>query len=294
MRGHVAPGFALAMIVSAILPARSDDAPILDVRPVCRGIASQAAEPLATGLPSSFDECVKSEQEVREQMRKQWSAFSAADKQHCVTLAKTGGESSYTELLTCLEMSRDVRALNSAAAARSGADATKRNASSASMPAPRPAPTDKASQATATKAPPASETGEPKKDLELAKSDAFNAKASEAAAQRKLADAETALQQTKDEAKRAKAESERSKTALQEAKEETRRATEEAQRSKADAKAARDTEIELERKLADADAARTAAEGREQACLTAAKAPSGFGTRFRSWFRPKQPDGQKP
>jgi hypothetical protein len=294
MRGHVAPGFALAMIVSAILPARSDDAPILDVRPVCRGIASQAAEPLTTGLPSSFDECVKSEQEVREQMRKQWSAFSAADKQHCVTLAKTGGESSYTELLTCLEMSRDVRALNSAAAARSGADATKRNASSASMPTPRPAPADKASQATATKEPPASETGEPKKDLELAKSDAFNAKASEAVVQRKLADAETALQQTKDEAKRAKAESERSKAALQEAKEETRRATEEAQRSKADAKAARDTEIELERKLADADAARTAAEGREQACLTAAKAPSGFGTRFRSWFRPKQPDGQKP
>jgi chromosome segregation ATPase len=287
MRGHFAPGFALAMIVSAILPARSDDAPILDVRPVCRGIASQAAEPLAKGLPSSFDECVKSEQEVREQLRKQWSAFSAADKQHCVTLAKTGGESSYTELITCLEMSRDVRALNSAAA-------TKRNASSASMPTSRPAPADKTSQVTATKEPSASETGEPKKDLERAKTDAFNAKASETVAQRKLADAETALQQVKEEAKRATAESERSKAALQEAKEETRRATEEAQRSKADAKAARDTEVELERKLADADTARVAAEGREQACLTAAKTPSGFGTRFRSWFRPKQPDAPQP
>jgi hypothetical protein len=38
----------------------------------------------------------------------------------CGILAKTDGESSYTELLTCLEMSRDVRALNSAAAAPSG------------------------------------------------------------------------------------------------------------------------------------------------------------------------------
>jgi len=294
MRGHFVPGFALAMIAVAILPAHPDDAPTLDVRPVCRGIASQAAEPLATGLPSSFDECVKSEQEVREQLRKQWSAFSAADKQHCVTLAKTGGESSYTELITCLEMSRDVRALNSAVAVRSGADVTKRNASSASMPAPRPAPADKTSQVPATKEPSASETGEPKKDLERAKTDAFNAKTSETVAQRKLADAETALQQTKEEAKRATAESERAKAALQQAKEEARRATEDAQRSKADAKAARDTEIELERKLADADAARAAAEGREQACLTAAKTPSGFGTRFRSWFRPKQPDSQKP
>jgi hypothetical protein len=287
MRGLFALGFALAMIVTAVLPARSDEVPSLDVRPVCRGIASQAAEPLATGLSSSFDECVKSEQEVREQLRKQWPTFSAADKQHCVTLAKTGGESSYTELITCLEMSRDVRALNSAAA-------TKRNASSASMPTPRPAPGDKASQATATKEPSASETGEPKKDLERAKSDPFTAKASEAVAQRKLADAETALQQAKEEAKRATAESERAKAALQGAKEEARRATEDAQRSKADAKTARDREIELQHKLADADAARVAAEGREQACLTAAKTPSGFGARFRSWFRPKQPVGQKP
>jgi hypothetical protein len=294
MRGLFAPGFALAMIVTAVLPARSEEVPSLDVRPVCRGIASQAAEPLATGLPSSFDECVKSEQEVHEQLKKQWSAFSASDKKHCVTLAKTGGESSYTELITCLEMSRDVRALNSAAAARSGAGETKRNASSASMPTPRPAPADKSSHATATKEPSASEMGEPKKDLERAKTDAFNAKASEAVAQRKLADAETALQQVKEEAKRATAESERAKAALQEAKEEARRATEDAQRSKADAKAARDTEIELESKLADADTARVAAEGREQACLTAAKTPSGYGARFRSWFRPKQPDGQKP
>ena len=294
MRSHFVISISLAMIVSAILPARPDDAPNLDVGPVCRGIASQAAEPLATGLPSSFDECVKSEHGVREQLTKQWSAFSAADKQHCVTLAKTGGESSYTELLTCLEMSRDVRALNSAAAARSGVGVTKRNASSASMPGTRPAPADQALQTTATKEPSASETGEPKKDLERAKSEALNAKASEAVAQRKLADAETALKQAKEEAKRATAEFERAKAALQEAREETRRATEEAQRSKADAKAARDTEIELERKLADADAARTAAEGREQACLAAAKTPSGFGARFRSWFRPKQPNGQKP
>jgi hypothetical protein len=105
MRGYLVPVISIAMIVYSP-STRSDEIPTLDVRPVCRGIASQAAEPLATGLPSSFEQCVKSEEEVREQLKHEWPTFSAADKQHCVTLAKTGGESSNTELLTCLEMAR--------------------------------------------------------------------------------------------------------------------------------------------------------------------------------------------
>jgi hypothetical protein len=55
---------------------------------------------------------VQSEQEVREQIKKEWSTFSASDKSHCVALAKTGGEASYTELITCMEMARDVRKLH--------------------------------------------------------------------------------------------------------------------------------------------------------------------------------------
>jgi hypothetical protein len=292
MRVHLAAVIAIATIVP--LSARSDEIPNLDVRPVCRGIASQAAEPLATGLPSSFEECVKSEQEVRAQLKHEWSTFSAADKQHCVTLAQTGGESSNTELLTCLEMARDVRALRSAAAAPSGADTIKKNASPPSLPTTRPAPSDKTSQPTATKEPSVSETGAPKKELEGAKSDVFTAKASEALAQRKLADAEAALQRVKEEAGRATAEAERAKAALQRVKDEAGRATAEAERAKADAKAARESEETAKRKLADADEARVAAEGREQACQSADKKGSGFGARFRSWFKPKQPDTQNP
>ena len=115
MRSYFAPAFAIAMIMPAIWSARSDDIPTLDVRPVCRGIAQQGE--LEVGLrQTSFEQCVQSEQEVREQLKKEWSTFSAADKSHCVVLAKTGGESSYTELITCMEMARDVRALRSAEA----------------------------------------------------------------------------------------------------------------------------------------------------------------------------------
>ena len=112
MRGYFAPAIAIAMIVPAILSARSDDIPTLDVHPVCRGIASQSA--LEVGLQQTgFEQCVQSEQAVRDEIKKEWSTFSAADKSHCVVLAKTGGESSYTELITCMERARDVRKLRS-------------------------------------------------------------------------------------------------------------------------------------------------------------------------------------
>ena len=71
---------------------------------------------LEAGLQqTSFQQCVQSEQETREQIKKEWSSFTTADKTHCVALAKTGGESSYTELITCMEMARDVRKLHSEA-----------------------------------------------------------------------------------------------------------------------------------------------------------------------------------
>jgi hypothetical protein len=101
----------LAVVCLSGLSARSDDIPTLDVNPVCRGIAVQGE--LEAGLQqTSFQQCVQSEQSVREEVKKEWSTFSTADKTHCVALAKTGGESSYTELITCMEMARDVRKLH--------------------------------------------------------------------------------------------------------------------------------------------------------------------------------------
>jgi len=110
MRAFVAT--VLAALCLSGSPARSDDVPTLDVNPVCHGIAMQGE--LEAGLQqTSFQQCVKSEQDTREQLKKDWSTFSASDKSHCVALAKTGGESSYTELITCMEMARDVRKLHS-------------------------------------------------------------------------------------------------------------------------------------------------------------------------------------
>jgi hypothetical protein len=100
------------VLMMPILPAWSDQLPILNVLPVCRGIVSQGADPLEAGNRSvTLKECLEAEQEDRETMGKEWSTFSAADKQHCIAEATMGGESSYTDLVTCLEMARDVRKL---------------------------------------------------------------------------------------------------------------------------------------------------------------------------------------
>ena len=98
-------------VYNMVPAARSDDIPTLDVNPVCHGIAMQGE--LEAGLQqTSFQQCVQSEQSVRDEIKKEWSTFTTPDKTSCVALAKTGGEPSYTELLTCMEMARDVRKLH--------------------------------------------------------------------------------------------------------------------------------------------------------------------------------------
>jgi len=112
----VALAVAAALGLS-IWPARSDQYPTLNVAPLCHGITDQSD--LQEGLRSvTFDQCMKAEQTDRETMIKEWPTFSASDKAHCIAEAQMGGESSYTDLVTCLEMARDVRALKGQAAAK--------------------------------------------------------------------------------------------------------------------------------------------------------------------------------
>jgi hypothetical protein len=290
MRSYFAPAIAIAMVMPAILSARSDDIPTVDVRPVCRGIASQGE--LEVGLQqTNFEQCVQSEQAVREQLKKEWSTFSTADKTHCVALAKTGGESSYTELITCMEMARDVRAIRSAEATSSGATTRTRSSRSTptvpSTPTPtlapagsgstvQPTPADSTSRSSPSTNEPPMAADSTLKELARVKADAQNARAdeqkartSEALAQRKLADTEADLKR---------------------AKEETARVTKEAEQAKNDAQSAREAQAKAESKLVDAERARTAAEERLKASESAAKSQTGFGARWRSWFGQRPPN----
>jgi hypothetical protein len=107
---------ALALGMQLLLPvvaaSTADSVPELNVEQVCEGIAQQGGVTFHDpAIASEKKNCLQSEQGVRDELIKQWSSFLPADKTSCVNEARMGGESSYTELLTCLEMARDVRAM---------------------------------------------------------------------------------------------------------------------------------------------------------------------------------------
>ena len=93
----------------------ADGVPNLNVEQVCDGIAKQGGVTFHDpAIAQEKKNCLQSENAIRDQLAKQWSTFSATDRTSCVNESRIGGESSYTELLTCLEMARDVRAMRSA------------------------------------------------------------------------------------------------------------------------------------------------------------------------------------
>ena len=92
----------------------ADNVPTLDVEQVCQGIAKQGGVTFHdSAIGQEKKNCIDGERAMREQLVKEWPTFAAADKADCTNEARMGGESSYTELLTCLEMARDVRAMKS-------------------------------------------------------------------------------------------------------------------------------------------------------------------------------------
>jgi hypothetical protein len=110
MRVHLAVVLVLPALLGGSLSARSDRFPKLNVAPLCHAITDKST--LQLGFRTvTFAECMKAEQEDRQTMIKEWSTFLPSERQGCVAEATMGGESSYTDLVTCLEMARDVRRL---------------------------------------------------------------------------------------------------------------------------------------------------------------------------------------
>jgi hypothetical protein len=85
--------------------AAADSAPKFDVGPACRAAAKRA---VPVGDPSV---CMRQEGEARDKLVSEWGTFNAADKGTCVPVSSMGGRPTYTELLTCLELSREARNL---------------------------------------------------------------------------------------------------------------------------------------------------------------------------------------
>jgi len=99
-----------SLLMTAISAARSDQIPVLNVQQVCRRIAQQGMDPSETGGPDlAMSQCNGERARGPRRIGQSVVDFCVADKQHCTREATMGGEASYTDLITCLEMARDVR-----------------------------------------------------------------------------------------------------------------------------------------------------------------------------------------
>lgn len=84
----------------------ADAVPKLNYEPSCKAAVAAAALP-----GRDEDSCKRDEEAARTTLEKIWTQFAAADRTRCLRLTSLGGAPSYVELLTCLEMSRDVKSM---------------------------------------------------------------------------------------------------------------------------------------------------------------------------------------
>ena len=92
--------FALAIVVTA--SCLMDQANAADRIPNFN-IAKNCEAEVAGGANTAAA-CTKDETTAKDELTKRWSEFNATNKKSCVSESSIGGEESYVELLSCLEM----------------------------------------------------------------------------------------------------------------------------------------------------------------------------------------------
>ena len=101
------PVTALAL-VAQLTVAFAGGVPHYNLTPLCRGIAQQGGMSLLPNRSPKKDyrSCIASEMKVRSQLVKLWPTFKASNKANCIGENSAGGLSSYTGLLSCLQMAQ--------------------------------------------------------------------------------------------------------------------------------------------------------------------------------------------
>jgi hypothetical protein len=93
----------IAMLVTLSPIAVSDSIPQFDIARECR---------FEGGSTAIVERCSQAETAAHAQLRTEWPQFAGTEQKTCMVTTTTGGFASYVELLTCLEMARDVVSAN--------------------------------------------------------------------------------------------------------------------------------------------------------------------------------------
>jgi hypothetical protein len=102
-RGKLAPitlVITVALSSTAALAQPSDQMPIFNIN---RNCSSEAAE--GVDIQSTMAECVRDEVDAKKQLGQEWPKLGSNLKRECVGESEIGGDQSYVELMTCVDMS---------------------------------------------------------------------------------------------------------------------------------------------------------------------------------------------
>ena len=104
MKRTMLPSLAAVALALHAFGAAAQDVPVLDISSLCRAQAKAA--------PDMAESCLADEKKAREDLVRQWAQFASDSKARCTGIAKSiAGAQSYVELLTCLQIAKDVKSL---------------------------------------------------------------------------------------------------------------------------------------------------------------------------------------
>ena len=94
---------AVALALGAFV-AVAQEVPTIDFSQPCRAEGKAA--------PELADACMADEKKAREDLVRQWAQFAPDSRARCTGIARSiAGAQSYVELITCLQMAKDVKSL---------------------------------------------------------------------------------------------------------------------------------------------------------------------------------------
>src|SRR5262249_990804 len=113
LRSYLPTGIAVAAALAGFAfadAARAQQVPTVNIQDTCQ-MAASVTYGLGTGatIQNDVDICLKSENDARQQMIKNWFHFEDTDRKGCIQ--PTVYLPSYVEWLTCFEMNKIVRQL---------------------------------------------------------------------------------------------------------------------------------------------------------------------------------------
>ena len=92
--------FVVALSNTAALAQPGDQVTTFNINRNCSSEAAEGAD-----IQATMAECVQDEVNAKKQLDEEWSKLESNLKRECVEESTIGGDQSYVELITCLEMS---------------------------------------------------------------------------------------------------------------------------------------------------------------------------------------------